>query len=64
MIRARAGLMLHTSEIWPEVPRMYSSRGSSTANEHHCSFIFFPVDHKSEIAHRYNDLKEETFKAV
>lgn len=36
---------------------------SQCDSEHHSTLFFF-LDHKSPIAHRYNDLNEETFKGV
>lgn len=45
---------------------MHSLRGLAQPAEQRASLfsLFLFLEYKSEIAHRYNDLKEETFKAV
>lgn len=57
--------MLNTSENLAQGALNIFFKGSSTASINFWGFVFvFFLEHKSEIAHRYNDLKEETFKAV
>jgi len=54
-------------KTWPEVDRMCSLKGVlhvTVSITVFCFVLFSSLEHKSEIAHRYNDLKEETFKAV
>lgn len=60
LLSIKVGGMLNTCEnLTHDAQNVFS--GSSTAS---LFPLFFFLDHKSPIAHRFNDLKEETFKGV